>query len=127
MVDHAALQGTQTINQAGNKQALTLWYHTLMSTVRDEDSPDLSARQMAILLTIATQSGPHTLRALSERLNISKPAICRALDSLSRMKMAQRVIDKQDRRNVFIMPTEMGIRYLANLSETIMTQLLEIA
>ena len=67
------------------------------------------------------------MRALSERLHISKPAICRALDSLSRLKMAQRVVDKQDRRSVFVMPTEKGIRYLANLSETIMTQLLEIA
>lgn len=126
MVDERVLSSTKIINQPGNREALQLWYKANLSTVRD-DYPDLSARQLVILLAISTDKGPHTVRGLASLLSITKPAICRALDSLSRYKMAQRVVDQKDRRNVFIMPTERGINYLAELSETIMQQLMDIS
>ena len=64
--------------------ALALWRDALGASVRG-DGPDLSARQMAILLTVYTMPPPHTVRGLSETLNISKPAISRALDRLGQL------------------------------------------
>lgn len=126
MVDTAVLQSAKMISQPGNREALSLWYRSTLATVRDADSPDLSARQLVVLLTAATEKGPHTVRGLATHLAISKPAVCRALDTLTRFKMVQRVVDQKDRRNVFILPTEAGINYLARLSETIMQNLLEL-
>lgn len=105
-----------------NKEALNLWYGVLLGSVRS-DPFDLSARQLALLLTISIQRGPHTVRGLSEHMNVSKPAICRALDTLSKYQLTERMVDKQDRRNVFIRPTEAGYRYLSQFSENILRAL----
>ena len=63
-------------------EALNLWRSALTESVR-RDGPDLSARQMAVLMTIYLADPPHTVRGLSEGLNIAKPAVTRALDRLS--------------------------------------------
>ena len=55
-------------------QALDLWRIAIVESVR-RDSPDLSARQMALLLNVYLTPAPHTVRGLSDALNISKPAI----------------------------------------------------
>ena len=47
-------------------EALELWRETLSASVRD-DGPDLSARQMAILLTVYTSPPPRT-----EALSVSR-------------------------------------------------------
>ena len=44
-------------------QALDIWRRTIVNSVR-LDGPDLSARQMAILLTVYMEAGPHTVRGL---------------------------------------------------------------
>jgi hypothetical protein len=43
---------------------LKLWHKALIKGVR-RDTPDLSARQMAVLLNIYVDPQPHTMRALS--------------------------------------------------------------
>ena len=48
-------------------QALDLWRRTIVRGVR-EDVPDLSTRQMAILLTVYLTSAPHTVRGLANTL-----------------------------------------------------------
>jgi DNA-binding MarR family transcriptional regulator len=50
----------------------------ILDMVRGGD-PDLSARQLAVLLTVHLTDGPHTVRGLAAELNVSKPAITRAL------------------------------------------------
>jgi DNA-binding MarR family transcriptional regulator len=125
MAEASALIHTRQIHQPGNREALMLWYKTNLSLVRGETSV-LSARQLVVLLVIAMEKGPHTVKGLAEHLHISKPAICRALDTLSRLKLTQRMVDQEDRRNIFVIPTEAGIHFLATLSETIMNNLMEI-
>ncbi len=115
----------QRIYQPGNKEALALWHKVILHNVR-KDSFDLSARQMALLMTVYTVMGPHTVRGLSEYLNVSKPAICRALDTLSKYELVERKVDEKDRRNVHIIPTERGFEFLGNFSEDIMQFLLEM-
>ena len=57
-------------------QALDLWRRATLDSVR-RDAPDLSARQMALLLTVYLTPPPHTVRGLAETLKVSKPAITR--------------------------------------------------
>ncbi|MFQ5974590.1 MAG: MarR family transcriptional regulator, partial [Alphaproteobacteria bacterium] len=65
-------------------QSLEFWRRSIAELVRRE-GPDLSARQMAVLLTVYLTPPPHTVRGLSKNLNVSKPAITRAIDRLERM------------------------------------------
>lgn len=79
----------------------------MADAVRGE-SPDLSMRQWAILLTIYLNPGPHTVRGLSRDLNVPKPAISRALDALSILGFVRRVRDEDDKRIVLVKKTPEG-------------------
>jgi DNA-binding MarR family transcriptional regulator len=92
-------------------QALELLRRTTVTTVR-QDTPDLSARQMALLLTVYLSEPPHTVRGMAESLKISKPAITRALDRLTALKLIRRKRDENDRRNVLIQRTAQGSVFL---------------
>ena len=99
-------------------QALTLWQQASLDLVRDED-PDLSTRQMAILLTIYLEAPPHTVRGLATRLAVSKPVITRALDSMGKYNLVTRRRDENDRRNVLIQRTVEGALFIERLADTI--------
>ena len=98
--------------------ALALWREALCSSVRD-DGPDLSARQMSILLTVYTQAPPHTVRGLSESLNISKPAVSRALDRLGTLGYIRRRRDDYDRRSVQVQRTVKGAVFLSEFADIV--------
>src|SRR5579859_7760821 len=97
-------------------QALDLWRGAIVESVR-RDTPDLSARQMALLLTVYLTPPPHTVRGLAEILNISKPAITRALDRLGMLGLARRKRDEADRRSVLVQRTVKGSVFLSEFSE----------
>ena len=94
---------------------LDLWRRAVCSSVRS-DAPDLTARQQAILMTVALTRGPHTVRGLASLLDIAKPAVTRALDSLAKQGLIRRVKDETDLRNVFIERTTAGADYLREFS-----------
>ena len=98
--------------------ALALWREALCSSVRD-DGPDLSARQMSILLTVYTLAPPHTVRGLSESLNISKPAVSRALDRLGTLGYIRRRRDDYDRRSVQVQRTVKGAVFLSEFADIV--------
>ena len=91
------------------------WRHALVESVR-RDTPDLSARQMALLLTVYLTLPPHTVRGLAHALNISKPAVTRALDRLQGLGYIRRAPDERDRRNVLIGRTDAGSAYLKDFA-----------
>jgi DNA-binding MarR family transcriptional regulator len=99
-------------------QALKLWHDVNLSTVRD-DAPDLSLRQMTILLTIYLEAPPHTVRDLAKKLGVSKPVITRALDSMGKLELVSRRRDDKDRRNVLVQRTVKGALYLERLADSI--------
>lgn len=101
-------------------QALRLWQKANLHFVRDED-PDLSMRQMSILLTVYLEAPPHTVRGLASRLNVSKPVITRALDSMGKQKLISRRRDDADKRNVLIQRTVEGALFIERLADTITT------
>ena len=102
-----------------NVEALDLWRRVTVQTVRSE-APDLTARQLAVLMTVGLDPTPQTGRGLAATLNVGKPAITRALDTLSKLGFVQRRRDPKDGRNVFIERTEKGDAFLGQLSEAIL-------
>lgn len=99
-------------------QALTLWQNVALAMVKD-DEPDLSVRQMSILLTIYLEAPPHTVRDLARKLGVTKPVITRALDTMGKLELVSRRRDERDRRNVLVQRTVKGALYLERLADTI--------
>jgi DNA-binding MarR family transcriptional regulator len=87
---------------------------TIVALVR-RDGPDLSARQLGVFLTAYLHDGPHTVRGLAADLNVSKPAITRALDRLGELDLARRKVDPLDRRSVLVQRTPKGATFLRDL------------
>lgn len=110
--------GWVSVEEKSSTEILNLWRGALVESVR-RDSPDLSARQMALLLTVYMTPPPHTVRGLAETLNISKPAITRALDRLSTLEMLRRKPDEKDRRSIDVQRTVKGSVYLSEFSDLI--------
>jgi DNA-binding MarR family transcriptional regulator len=97
-------------------QALKLLHDLNYEMVRDDDR-DLSARQITILLTVYLEPPPHTVRGLAAKLNVTKPVITRALDTMGRMELLQRRRDPSDRRNVLVQRTVKGALYIESLAD----------
>lgn len=102
--------------------ALKIWRQVCLDQVLD-DQPDLTLRQMSILLTIYMETPPHTVRGLAERLNVTKPVITRALDTMGILGLVSRRRDERDRRNVLVQRTVDGAEYLEKLSDLILHHL----
>ena len=95
---------------------LHLLMDTLIASVSSDD-PDLSARQLSVFLKIYLEpSVDHTVRGLAAVLNVSKPAITRALDRLEAFDFTKRETDPVDRRSVIARRTPTGSAYLRTLS-----------
>ena len=101
-------------------QALDLWRGAIVESVR-RDAPDLSARQMALLLTVYLTVPPHTVRGLAQSLNISKPAVSRALDRLGDLGLVKRKLDETDRRSVLVQRTVKGSVFLREFGDIVVT------
>jgi DNA-binding MarR family transcriptional regulator len=97
-------------------EGLDLWRRVVCESVR-RDGPDLSARQMALLLTVYLTPPPHTVRGLAGILNVSKPAVTRALDRLGLLGLARRKRDEADRRSVLVQRTVKGSVFLSEFSD----------
>jgi DNA-binding MarR family transcriptional regulator len=106
-------------------QALRLWQQVTLSEVRD-DAPDLTMRQAAILLTVYLDPPPHTVRGLAARLNVTKPVITRALDSMGALKLVSRHRDELDKRNVLVRRTVEGALYVERLGDVIIAKAKEL-
>lgn len=101
-----------------NKQALGLWLDVTSRSVQS-DGPDLTARQTALMLTVYLEAGPHTVRALAQRLGVGKPAVVRAIDTLQDVGLVERQPDPADRRNIFVVGTEAGAERLSTYAASI--------
>lgn len=98
-------------------QALSIWQDVSLDIVREGE--DLSLRQLAILLTVYMEAPPHTVRGLAQRLNVTKPAITRALESMGQKKLLRRHRDPDDGRNVLIQRTVEGSLYVERLGDRV--------
>ena len=99
-------------------QALSLWHDVVLQSVRN-DGPDLSSRQLAIMFTVYLDPPPHTVRGLAAALDVSKPAITRALDTLGSLDLLKRSRDEADRRNVLVLRTVKGTGFMQEFADLI--------
>ena len=76
--------------------SLAGWMRALIAYVRS-GQPDLTNRQMALLMLVYLTPGPHTVRALT---------------TLGALGYLRRERDQDDRRNVFVVRTENGAEFL---------------
>jgi DNA-binding MarR family transcriptional regulator len=102
-------------------QALRLWHDVTLDLVRDGEH-DLSARQMAVLLTVYLEMPPHTVRGLAAKLGVTKPAITRALDTMGRLGLVSRHRDPKDRRNVVVQRTVAGALAVERLGDVVIAR-----
>ena len=100
------------------QQALKGWMDTLIGYVRS-GQPDLTNRQMALMMLVYLTPGPHTVRGLAHTLGVSKPVITRALNTLGSLGYLRRVRDEADRRNVFVAKTSTGQDFLDGFERNI--------
>ncbi len=99
---------------SSSDQLVGILRDTIVALVR-RDGPDLSSRQLGVFLTCYLQDGSHTVRGLAADLNVSKPAITRALDRLGELDLARRKVDPADRRSVLVQRTLKGQSFLRDL------------
>lgn len=100
------------------QQVLNGWMDTLIGYVRS-GQPDLTNRQMALMMLVYLTPGPHTVRGLAHTLGVSKPVITRALNTLGSLGYLRRVRDEADRRNVFVAKTSTGQEFLEGFERNI--------
>ena|SRR5215216_2835929 len=104
-------------------QALRL-LHDLAHALVTDGEPDLSARQLAVLLTIYLEPPPHTVRGLAAKLRVTKPV--RALDTMGKLDLVSRKRDVADRRNVVIQRTVKGALYVERLGDLVIAKAQEL-
>ena len=102
-------------------QALRLWHDVVFDLVRD-DHLDLTARQLAVLLTVYLEPPPHTVRGLARKLGVTKPVITRALDTMGRAGLVTRKRDEADRRNVLVHRTVDGALAVERLGDAVVAR-----
>jgi DNA-binding MarR family transcriptional regulator len=97
-----------------NEQLLGMLRHAITDLVRRE-GPDLTARQLATFLICYLEPEAQTVRGLAAKLNISKPAVTRALDRLVQFDLVRRKDDPLDRRSILVQRTQAGLGFLREL------------
>lgn len=99
-------------------QNIILLKNLLIKSVQSE-YPNLSMRQLAVLLFLFenTDEDKTTVKFLSELLNISKPAITRAIDRLEELGFVTRKVNKLDRRIIFVVLTDKVSDYVCFLND----------
>lgn len=111
---------TPTLAPGKSFQGLSSWMATLIDYVRSGE-PDLTNRQMALLLVVYLQSGPHTVRGLAAGLKVSKPVVTRALNRLGSLGYLRRQRDENDKRNIYVVRTAEGAEFLEQFEHFIGT------
>ncbi len=91
------------------------WWYRVLHLALTRDLPDLTTRQLALLLHVALVRQSHTVRGLAQALQISKPAVTRALDRLGAAGYLVRQRDPLDRRSVLVSLTPDGRAFLGEL------------
>jgi DNA-binding MarR family transcriptional regulator len=109
-------------SRLSSTDTLNLWKDVTVASVAGE-RPDLSARQMAVMLCVYLEEGPHTVRSLAARLKVTKAVISRAIDRLKSYNYIKRADDPRDRRSIVLRRTPDGINFLRDFAGLIQNEL----
>ena len=95
-----------------------LWKDVLLEYVRSKQ-PDLTNRQMAVLLVIYASEDPHTVGSLVSTLALPEPAVSRSVIALESAGYLKRCRHPTDARRAILQRTEPGSAFLTRLEATI--------
>jgi DNA-binding MarR family transcriptional regulator len=98
------------------QQALALWHRVLVRGL-NRSLPDLTTRQFALFLEVYLEPQPHTVRGLAKTLNMSKPAVTRAVDRLEKLEFVRRKVDESDKRSVLVQRSVTGSVFLREFAD----------
>lgn len=101
-----------TVARERGEKLLDMLCHALVGLVQ-RPGPDLTTRQLGVLMTCALDDRGNTVRGLAAALNISKPAITRAVDRLSDLELLRRAPDPSDRRSVLVYAMPAGRAFMS--------------
>ena len=96
------------------ERLVRILYHTTVELVR-RAGPDLTARQMAVLLASFLHREPQTIRGLATILNVPRPSVTRTVDRLEELNLLKRRRDRRDRRSVLVQRHAQGQDYFTGL------------
>jgi DNA-binding MarR family transcriptional regulator len=99
-------------------QALELWRRVLVANLKVTGG-DLSARQLALLLTVYMTPAPRTVRGLAEFLDLSPPVVNRAIYRLNKLGVPRRKIDRGNRRRAIVHRTVKGAVFLRDFADLV--------
>ncbi|QYE33632.1 MULTISPECIES: MarR family transcriptional regulator [Sphingosinicellaceae] len=77
--------------------------------------PDLTNRQMAVLMIVYFLPAPHTVRGLAAQLRVCKPVVTRVLNKLGALGFLRRQKDLSDLRSIFVERTPQGRAFIEDL------------
>lgn len=97
-------------------QALALWHRVLVQGL-NRALPDLTQRQFALFLEVYLAPPPHTVRGLAKTLNMSKPAVTRAVDRLEKLEFVRRKTDEADKRSILVQRSVKGSVFLREFAD----------
>lgn len=103
-------------DQNQKTEPLVDYMKMLIAYVRS-DRPDLTNRQMALLMVVYLLPGPHTVRGLALTLHCRKPVVTRMLNALGAMGYLRRQKDHTDLRSLFVVYTPAGVAFLEEFTE----------
>ncbi|HMA14125.1 MAG: MarR family transcriptional regulator [Bacteroidota bacterium] len=98
------------------QQALALWHRVLVDGL-NRALPDLTTRQFALFLEVYLAPPPHTVRGLAQTLNMSKPAVTRAVDRLEKLEFVRRKADERDKRSILVQRSVKGSVFLREFAD----------
>ena len=104
--------------QLSAQDALRLWHEVTLAALY-RGGFDLTSRQLALMLEVYLNPAQHTVRGLAQRLEISKPAVTRALDRLEALGFVRRKPEPQDRRSITVQRTVQGSVFLRGFGDLI--------
>lgn len=97
---------------------LEFWREGLLRSIKN-NAPDLNTRQTYILLSVYMADPPHTVRGFAKQMNVTKPVITRALDTLEKLELLKRSPDENDKRSILIGRTVKGAVFLRDFADLI--------
>jgi DNA-binding MarR family transcriptional regulator len=103
------MQSLAPIAKAKRSDALAIWHRVTLETVLS-NGPDLSSRQLSVLMTIYLDNTNQTVKS-------------RALDTLTKYGFVKRAPDPRDRRSIIVMRTSGGILYLQHFADIIQSEI----
>ena len=97
-------------------QVLALW-HSVLVLALNRSLPDLTQRQFALFLEVYLAPPPHTVRGLAKKLNMSKPAVTRAIDRLEKLEFVRRKPDDGGKRSILVQRSVKGAVFLRECAD----------